>query len=74
MNPIMTVEESLELYPPAPWAKKRVVRVRGGTVVVEDICEHEIGHPNRSWLDSMSLSVRRYEGIHGCDGCCKDGE
>ena len=53
------------------WAVKQIKRERFGKVIVEDICEHGIGHPNRQWLISLTEEERSYAGIHGCDGCCR---
>lgn len=36
------------------------------TGLVEDVCEHGVGHPNLEYLKSHKGA----NGIHGCDGCC----
>lgn len=51
------------------WAVDQVVRISG---LVEDICEHGIGHPNREFLDKHPEMAKKGYGIHGCDGCCRD--
>jgi hypothetical protein len=38
--------------------------------VVEDLCEHGIGHPNAVWLRGRP----GWAGVHGCDGCCRPGD
>ncbi len=68
-----TIQELSDRFPMPSWAVKRAVRSRGGRLVVEDICEHGIGHPNREWLLSLSEEERDGEGIHGCDKCCWKG-
>lgn len=45
------------------WATEQLVRETG---LLEDICEHGVGHPNRDFLQRF----RKHSGIHGCDGCC----
>lgn len=51
---------------------------RGDRALMERICEHGVGHP-----DPDDISFKRAtrgdrfadaEAIHGCDGCCKNGE
>lgn len=46
------------------WAIQQITRETG---LVEDVCEHGIGHPNQIWLKKFG---RECDGIHGCDGCC----
>jgi hypothetical protein len=38
--------------------------------LLEDICEHGIGHPNIYWLDEHDPQGLKMMGVHGCDGCC----
>lgn len=45
------------------WAIQIFPRMNG---LVEDICEHGIGHPNKF------LSGEYYYSVHGCDGCCME--
>lgn len=47
---------------------------RGDRGLMERICPHGIGHPDP---DDLAFKARtrgeenvRYEGVHGCDGCC----
>ena len=40
---------------------------RGDRGIMERICPHGIGHPDPD--DPKTKS--KYEGIHGCDGCCQ---
>jgi len=58
-----------KLYPKPDWAVKQIVRASG---LVEDICEHGIGHPNEAWMKLHDPDGERGFGIHGCDGCCFD--
>jgi hypothetical protein len=53
-------------YTKPEWAVKQVVRENG---LVEDICEHGVGHPNKEWLEQHK---NQGYGIHGCCGygCC----
>ncbi len=53
-------------YKKPKWAIKQIIRDDWGGIV-EDICEHGIGHPNREWLKKHGKDG---DGIHGCDGCC----
>ena len=39
------------------------VRRVGG--LVEIVCEHGVGHPSK-----LLTPPSRYNGVHGCDGCC----
>jgi hypothetical protein len=36
--------------------------------VMERICPHGIGHPDP---DDPAFQKNEYEGVHGCDGCCR---
>lgn len=57
-----------EKYPPAPWAICQFERASG---LVEDICEHGQGHPNKVWLtENWRIAARFMLDVHGCDGCC----
>jgi hypothetical protein len=55
-----------ELYPQPDWAICQKIRING---LVEDICEHGVGHPNKEWLKIHDPDNNL--GIHCCDGCCK---
>lgn len=35
--------------------------------IMERICPHGVGHPDP---DEYKLTLSKYEGVHGCDGCC----
>ena len=48
------------------WAAYQIVRGNG---IVEDICEHGVGHPNLEYLKEHPK-----DGIHGYDGCCSRKE
>lgn len=41
---------------------------RGDRGIMERICPHGIGHPDP---DEYKLKLDDYEGVHGCDGCCR---
>lgn len=51
-------------YPKPSWAVSQLVRETG---LIEDVCEHGVGHPNIEWLNEHS---ERHWSIHGCEGCC----
>jgi hypothetical protein len=38
--------------------------------LMERICSHGIGHPDPDALAIYPPEKRKWEGIHGCDGCC----
>lgn len=40
---------------------------RSDRAIMERICPHSVGHPDP---DEYKLALSKYEGIHGCDGCC----
>ena len=62
--------EYLKDYPPACWAVDQVIRF-DRNMMVEDVCMHGVGHPNRVWLKKNGTDG---DEIHGCCGCCcKDG-
>lgn len=42
---------------------RRLTRESG---LIEDVCEHGVGHPNAEWLRAHP----EHDGTHGCDGCC----
>lgn len=56
-------------FPKPDWAVSQSVRWETG--LLEDICEHGIGHPNREWLAKYDPDGTKCFGIHGCDGCCR---
>jgi len=66
-------EINQELYPKPEWAVNQIVRASG---LVEDICQHHVGHPNISWLRLHDPDGEKGFGIHGCcQGlCCFDDE
>ena len=65
------IEIDQDLYPKPDWAVDQIVRSSG---LVEDICEHGIGHPNIDWLKIHDSDGEKGFGTHGCDGCCADKE
>lgn len=56
-----------ELYPKPDWAVDQKV---SGNGLVEDICKHGIGHPNKDWLKIHDSNSDLCYSIHGCCGCC----
>jgi len=49
------------------WAADQIIRASG---LVEDVCKHGVGHPNRECLALLPEDKRKSYSIHGCDGCC----
>lgn len=47
------------------WAYAQLVRSTG---LVEDLCKHGIGHPNKVWVEGKDEHWK----VHGCDGCCHE--
>jgi hypothetical protein len=60
-------EEKAMKYNKPDWAVKQIVRANG---LIEDVCEHGVGHPNRDWMKLHDPDGEKGCGIHGCDGCC----
>jgi hypothetical protein len=58
-----------KLYPIPEWAVRQVVRESG---LVEDVCIHGVGHPNKEWLNINDPDGKKGFGIHCCCGCCKN--
>jgi hypothetical protein len=58
----ISYSRKLKKYKRPSWAVDQLIRENG---VVEDICEHGVGHPNLEYLKDNPG-----RGIHGCDGCC----
>jgi len=72
------IHYSKKLFPMPSWAVDRCNGFdRGG--LIEDTCEHGVGHPNAFWLEFNALvnewngtpERSRHDGTHGCDGCCR---
>lgn len=63
------VQVYLSRYPKPDWAVDQIVRWDKGNLV-EDICKHGVGHPNRTWMEKHDPDGEHGFGIHGCDGCC----
>lgn len=59
----------MKKYPKPKWARSQTTRLSG---LVEDVCEHGVGHPNQDWLKAHP--DQKYLAIHGCDGCCWGSE
>ena len=55
-------------YKKPDWAVDQITR---GSGLVEDVCEHGVGHPNIEWLEAYKdhPQIEAF-GVHGCDGCC----
>lgn len=64
-------DKYLAKYPKAKWAVEQIIRDDKGNLV-EDVCEHGCGHPNRTWLELHDPDGKKAMGIHGCCGCCDD--
>lgn len=57
----------MDNYEKPEWAIQQLMRLSG---LVEDVCKHGCGHPNKEWLEKHG-QVRSFGwSIHGCDGCC----
>jgi hypothetical protein len=63
------IEIDQKLYPRPSWAVNQIVRSNG---LVEDICEHGIGHPNTGFLKLHDPNGELGYACHGCDLCCVD--
>ena len=57
-------KKSQKKWPQPKWAILQIFRENG---VVENLCKHGVGHPNRVWLEQ---NPSPYADIHGCDVCC----
>lgn len=57
-------------FPKPDWATSQVVRAGG---LVEDICVHDVGHPNPESIKKLAETGRSGFGAHGCCGsnCCR---
>jgi hypothetical protein len=38
--------------------------------LLERLCPHGIGHPDPDHIDNLAEHLRKWESMHGCDGCC----
>ena len=54
-------------YPQPSWAESQLTRETG---LLEDVCKHGVGHPNRDWLAKHDPDGKYVMDVHGCDGCC----
>jgi len=54
-------------YKKPVWAVDQIIRASG---LVEDICVHGVGHPNKEWLEENDPDGKKSWAVHGCDGCC----
>jgi hypothetical protein len=46
---------------------------RGDRAIFERLCPHGIGHPDPDQFQFWKETNRMYESVHGCDGCCQEG-
>lgn len=37
---------------------------------IEIICKHGCGHPSKLLQETLSRPWEKYDGVHGCCGCC----
>lgn len=66
--------------------KKWPLNWRGDTQVMERLCRHGVGHPDPDHMtyvksmtpphrcddpDSCTYPHLEWQGVHGCDGCCR---
>lgn len=58
---------NIDRYPKPDWAVQQIVRANG---LIEDICSHGVGHPNKEFVLEHDREGIIGLGIHGCDGCC----
>lgn len=42
--------------------------------LMERTCPHGVGHPDPDDLDYHVRNGRGWQGVHGCDGCCRGNE
>jgi hypothetical protein len=52
------------------WAVSMQPRLDRSDQLLENICEHGVGHPNKDWLNIADSDGKLKLGVHGCDGCC----
>ena len=45
---------------------------RDDRYLMERLCPHGVGHPDPDHIAFLPKDKRRWESIHGCDGCCMD--
>ena len=57
-----------DIYPIPIWATHQIIRASG---LIEDVCIHGLGHPNKDFLRLYDPDGSKGYGIHGCDGCCQ---
>ena len=67
-NEIEFTDTFKKKYPKPSWATHQIVRAGG---IVEDICKHGVGHPNKEWLKKHDPDGKKMMGVHGCDFCCE---
>jgi hypothetical protein len=44
---------------------------RGDRGLMERICPHGVGHPDPDDMLYQASVGREWQGVHGCDGCCR---
>jgi hypothetical protein len=62
-----SLKDYLADFPKPDWALYQRQRYDG---VVEDVCEHGVGHPNEEFLRRYDPHGYYDEGAHDCCGCC----
>lgn len=45
---------------------------RNDRAIFERICDHGVGHPDPDQYTYWEESGQTWQGVHGCDGCCRD--
>ena len=61
------IMKKFPIYKKPKWAVQQITRESG---LIEDICKHGVGHPNRDWIKKYDSRGIKGFSIHGCDGCC----
>lgn len=57
-------------YRKPKWAVQQLQRSSG---LIEDVCKHGVGHPNKDWLSRHDSKGNRGLKVHACCGCCMRG-
>lgn len=47
---------------------------RGDRAIFERICKHGTGHPDPDQFPYWERTGQPWQKVHGCDGCCSEGE
>lgn len=62
----------MKIYKKPDWAIQQLYRADSG--LLEDICKHGVGHPNKEWLNEHDPKRKTGLDVHGCCGCCMKRE